>query len=230
MVLILDYESEADFDGILQKLREAENVEQIEFHAGDQNGYIDNFEEQDIAKFYVIIQEILRKPNLKKITYDFDGDGDGDGDAMNFDEFTPNLSVKKLELPSVWDLTSWNWKKILDSTPNVEEIDVRSWEDFIELPQILRNFKVFKELKILNVVMIYGNEIMTGPDLTFQEKRAVAQEAMEVLQKELPIQVKASVKEVMDHQAFMDNRGRLPETNLRSLIEKEANEEPRLSM
>ena len=165
-----------------------------------------------------------------KITYLYSLDFDGDGDAMNFDEFTPNLSVKKLELPSVWDLTSWNWKKILDSTPNVEEIDVRSWEDFIELPQILRNFKVFKELKILNVVMIYGNEIMTGPDLTFQEKRAVAQEAMEVLQKELPIQVKASVKEVMDHQAFMDNRGRLPETNLRSLIEKEANEEPRLSM
>ena len=221
MVLLLDYESEADFDGILQKLREAENVEQIEFFAHD------SFEEQDIAKFYVIIQEILRKPNLKKITYVFAGD-DFDGAAMNFDEFTPNLSVKKLELPSVWDLTSWNWKKILDSTPNVEEIDVRSWEDFIELPQILRNFKVFKELKILNVVMIYGNEIMTGPDLTFQEKRAVAEEAMEVLQEELPMQVKASVKEVMDHQAFMDNYGNLE--NLRSLIEKEANEEPRLSM
>ena len=225
------YESEADFDGILQELREAENVEQIEFISGDQNGSTDGFEEQDIAKFYVIIQEILRKPNLKKITYEFsDFRFDGDGAAMNFDEFTPNLSVKKLELPSVWDLTSWNWKKILDSTPNVEEIDVVSWEDFIELPQILRNFKVFKELKILNVVMIYGNEIMTGPDLTFQEKRAVAQEAMEVLQKELPIQVKASVKEVMDHQAFMDNHGQPWTTNLRSLIEKEANEEPRLSM
>ena len=221
------YESEADFDGILQELREAENVEQIEFVPRDQNGFSDGFEEQDIAKFYVIIQEILRKPNLKKITYDFCFDGDGA--AMNFDEFTPNLSVKKLELPSVdWDLTSWNWKKILDSTPNVEEIDVVSWEDFIELPQILRNFKVFKELKILNVVMIYGNEIIDGPDLTFQEKRAVAQEAMEVLQKELPIQVKASVKEVMDHQAFMDNDGNLE--NLRSLIEKETNEEPRLSM
>ena len=41
MRLLLDYESEADFDGILQKLREAENVEQIEFHAGDQNSYTD---------------------------------------------------------------------------------------------------------------------------------------------------------------------------------------------
>ena len=163
------------------------------------------------------------------IDYDFDIDFDFDFDGDNFDEFTPNLSVKKLELPSVWGFTSWNWKKILDSTPNVEEIDVFTWEDFIELPQILRNFKVFQELKNLSVI-IYGNghDEMKGPDLTFQEKRAVAKEAMEVLQEELPMQVKASVKEVMDQQAYIQGHDNLE--NLRSLIEKEANEEPRLSM
>ena len=220
-MLSLFYDDREDLDGILQELREAENVDHVQFNVSP-DIRDDGAEEQDIASFYEILQEILRKPNLKKITYE----ADFDDNAMNFDEFTTNLSVKKLELPSVWDLTSWNWKKILDSTPNVEEIDVVSWEDFIELPQILRNFNVFQELKILNVV-IYGNghEEMSGPDLTVQEKRAVAEEAMAVLQEELPMQVKASVKEAMATQAYMDYL-----ENLRSLIEKEANEEPRLSM
>ena len=223
-MLSLFYDDREDLDGILQELREAENVDHVQFNVSP-DIRDDGAEEQDIASFYEILQEILRKPNLKKITYE----ADFDDNAMNFDEFTTNLSVKKLELPSVWDLTSWNWKKILDSTPNVEEIDVVSWEDFIELPQILRNFNVFQELKILNVV-IYGNghEEMSGPDLTVQEKRAVAEEAMAVLQEELPMQVKASVKEAMATQAYMDYLENFE--NLRSLIEKEANEEPRLSM
>ena len=150
-MLSLFYDDREDLDGILQELREAENVDHVEFIVSTDIRH-DGAEEQDIASFYKILQEILRKPNLKKITYE----ADFDDNAMNFDEFTTNLSVKKLELPSVWDLTSWNWKKILDSTPNVEEIDVVSWEDFIELPQILRNFNVFQELKILNV----GNNLV----------------------------------------------------------------------
>ena len=223
-MLSVFYDDREDLDGILQELREAENVDHVEFNVSTDIRH-DGAEEQDIASFYEILQEILRKPNLKKITYE----ADFDDNAMNFDEFTTNLSVKKLELPSVWDLTSWNWKKTLESTPNVEEIDIFTWEDFIELPQILRNFNVFKELKILNVV-IYGNghEEISGPDLTVQEKRAVAEEAMAVLQEELPMQVKASVKEVMDQQAYIQGHDNLE--NLRSLIEKEANEEPRLSM
>ena len=52
-----------------------------------------------------------------------------------------------------------------------------------------------------------------------QEKRSVAEEAMKVLQEELPMKLKASVSEILE--------GHL-EDNLLILIEKEANENPKL--
>ena len=107
------------------------------------------------------------------------------------------------------------------ATPNVEEIDILAFSDFIELPQLVRNVKVLKELKIINVVINAGCFDDPQPDdpVAIQEERAVAlEETRKVLKDELPISIKASVKELMDP----------GHNDVQILIEKEANEEPRL--
>ena len=153
---------------------------------------------------------LLSNPNLKKITYEVQFDDD-----TNFEDFPVNLTVKKLDLSyfiNTCNFTSWIWKKIFEATPNVEEIEVLTYEDFIELPQILRNLNVFKELKILNVSI-------TIQEMEDQEKRSVTEEAMKVLKEELPMKVKASVAELLE--------GHLEDSSL-ILIDKEANEDPKL--
>ena len=63
-----------------------------------------------------------------------------------------NLTVKKLDI-FVTDFTSWTWQQLLLATPNVEEIDILAFEDFMDLPQLVRNVKVLKKLKIINFVI-----------------------------------------------------------------------------
>ena len=201
--LPLSYNHEEDFVGIQKKLIEApENVEHIKFDTG--------LYPIGPEHFCKIIKEILSKPNIKKITYEVQFEDD-----TNFEDFPVNLTVKKLDLSyfiNTCNFTSWIWKKIFEATPNVEEIEVLTYEDFIELPQILRNLNVFKELKILNVSI-------TIQEMEAQEKRLVAEEAMEVLKKEFPMKVKASVAILLE--------GHLEDNSL-ILIDKEANENPKL--
>ena len=117
-----------------------------------------------------------------------------------------NLTVKKLDIMSS-DFTSWTWQQLLLATPNVEEIDILAFDDFSELPQLVRNVKVLKELKIINFAI-------NDPNAS-QEDRAVAlEETRKVLKDEFPISIKASVKESMEND------------DVQILIEKEANEEP----
>ena len=81
----------------------------------------------------------------------------------------------------------------------------------MDLPQLVRNVKVLKELKIINfVINPYGSELVPNPYAS-QEDRAVALD-------ELPMSIKASVKELIHHD----------QDDVQILIEKEANEEPRL--
>ena len=148
--LNLRYKGQTDFDGILNQLREAENVEEIEleWHSG--------VGEQDNENICKIIKKILTKPNLNKITYDIEDDTLGDFNGMEIDgEFPQNLTVKKLNI-YVTDFTSWTWQQLLLATPNVEEIGIIAFDDFIELPQLVRNVKVLKKLKIINVVINAG--------------------------------------------------------------------------
>ena len=202
------YEDQTDFDGILNQLREAENVEEIKFLTSGVG-------EQDNENICKIIKKILTKPNLNKITYDIE-DELGDFNGMEIDgEFPQNLTVKKLDI-NVTDFTSWTWQQLLLATPNVEEIDILAFDSFIELPQLIRNVKVLKKLKIINVVINAGCYNDPVPNAS-QEERAVAlEETRKVLKDELPISIKASVKELMD------------DDDEQILIEKEANEEPRL--
>ena len=127
-----------------------------------------------------------------------------------------NLTVKKLDI-NVADFTSWTWQQLLLTTPNVEEIDILAFDDFSELPQLVRNVKVLKELKIINfVINPYGIELVPNPYAT-QEDRAVAlEETRKVLKDEFPNSIKASVKELIHHD----------QDDEQILIEKEANEEP----
>ena len=63
--MYLQYEGckgEEDFNKILNQLREAQNVEEIEFVS-------DGVGEQDNEKIYQIIKKILGQPDLKKITW-----------------------------------------------------------------------------------------------------------------------------------------------------------------
>ena len=63
--LNLRYESQTDFDGILNQLRKAENLEEIKFLTSGVG-------EQDNQNIFQIIKKILTKPNLNKITYDIE--------------------------------------------------------------------------------------------------------------------------------------------------------------
>jgi hypothetical protein len=74
---------ETDFDGILNQLREVENVEDIEFHTFGTG-------EQDNDNICEIIKKILRKPNLNKITYDIEDDL-GDFNGMEIDGEFPQV-------------------------------------------------------------------------------------------------------------------------------------------
>ena len=210
--LNLRYEDQTDFDGILNQLREAENVEEIELE------WTSGVGEQDNENICKIIKKILIKPKLNKITYDIGGRDVDDFNGMEIDgEFPQNLTVKKLDI-TVTDFTSWTWQQLLLATPNVEEIDILAFDDFVELPQLVRNVKVLKKLKIINVVINAGCYDDPVPNAS-QEERAVAlEETRKVLKDELPISIQASVKELMDP----------GQDDVQILIEKEANEEPRL--
>ena len=105
MSLKLWYENETDLDRILNQLREAENIEEIEFSTLD-SGLAFSTGEQRNENICEIIKMILRKPNLTKITYGMEIDGDFNGMEIN-GEFpqvvyqwaltTKSLEVRNLE-------------------------------------------------------------------------------------------------------------------------------------
>ena len=98
MSLKLWYENE-NLDEILNQLREAGNVEEIEFEMA---GMAFGTGEQDNDNICEIIKAILRKPNLNKIAYVIEDDGDFNG--MEIDGEFPQvvyqwaLTTKSLEV------------------------------------------------------------------------------------------------------------------------------------
>ena len=87
--LNLCYEGQTDFDGILNKLREAENVEEIEFQTSCDG-------EQDNENICKIIKKILIKPKLNKITYDIGGRDVDDFNGMEIDGEFPTVAMNEL--------------------------------------------------------------------------------------------------------------------------------------
>ena len=77
-----------DFDGILNQLRKAENLEEIKFLTSGVG-------EQDNQNICQIIKKILTKPNLNKITYDID-DPIGDFNGMEIDGEFPTVAMNEL--------------------------------------------------------------------------------------------------------------------------------------
>ena len=223
LTLKLCYDSEEDYVGILDQLQ-TENVDDIEFTADDRdNGPF----QQDAANVCDILAKILAKPNLKKISYLLEFDHD-----LEY-YFPKNYDVKKLELYGP-DLTFWIWKKIMESTPNVEEIYINTKQDITELPMMIQSLNGFKKLKIL--IFHVDNcceeeEIEEVEILSVEDKKLLAQETIKIMNDVLPIKVKASVAEVLDldHLDDMDNGIDSP-ANMLVLIEKEANEDPKLIM
>ena len=119
-------------------------------------------------------------------------------------------------------------KKIMESTPNVEEIHIFTEQDITELPMMIQSLNCFKNLKILHVHIDNSFEEET---LSMETKKLVAQEAIKIMQKVLPKQLKASVAENLDldHLDDMDDGIDSP-ANMLILIEKEANEDPKFIM
>ena len=70
--LYLRYLGETDFNKILNQLREAQNVEEIEFGS-------DGVGEQDNENICQIIKKILGQPDLKKITWIMEDSGEFNG-------------------------------------------------------------------------------------------------------------------------------------------------------
>ena len=138
--LELQYDKEEDYGGIVDQLQ-TKNVYSIEFTAVDRKRKDGPFQ-QDAANVCDILAKILAKPNLKKITCLLDFDHDLDYD------FPKNYDVKRLELYGC-DLTFWIWKKIMASTPNVEEIYIDTKQDLTELPMMMQSLTGFKKLKSL---------------------------------------------------------------------------------
>ena len=213
LTLELKYNGEEDYGGILDQLQ-TENVDDIEFTA-PKNGPF------HAANVCDILAMILAKPNLKQITYQLDFDHD-----LEYD-FPKNYDVKKIVFGEC-DLTFWIWKKIMESTPNVEEIHIFTEQDITELPMMIQSLNCFKNLKILHVHIDNSFEEET---LSMETKKLVAQEAIKIMQKVLPKQLKASVAENLDldHLDDMDDGIDSP-ANMLILIEKEANEDPKLIM
>ena len=227
LTLELQYDKEEDLNGIVDQLQ-TENVDHIGFTAVDRKREDGPFQ-QDAANVCDILAKILAKPNLKKITCLLDFDHDLDYD------FPKNYDVKILELYGC-DLTFWIMKKIMESTPNVEEIYIETEQDLTELPMIMQSlngFK-FKKLKSLQVEVdnfVEEEEPEEFETLSLEDKKLLAQQSIEIMKRVLPIEVKASVVEILDHDYLddMDNDIDSPR-NMLVLIKKEKDDEPKLIM
>ena len=218
--LNLCYDGEEDYVGILDQLQ-TENVDHIKFTADDrENGPF----QQDAANVCDILAKILAKPNLKRIQY-----------LLNFDHdleycFPKNYDVKKLDLYGP-DLTFWIWKQIMESTPNVEEIYINTKQDITELPMMIQSLNGFKKLKILIVHVDNCCQEEEVEILSVEVKKVLAEEAIKIMKNVLPIELKASVAEILDLDHLDDmNNGIDSPANMLILIEKEANEDPKLIM
>ena len=188
VTLKLRYEGEEDLVPILNKLK-TKNVDRIKFDSSDpENGPF----QQDAANICDIIAKILDKPNLKQISYLIDFDHDLDYN------FLKNLEVKKLDL-NACDFTMWIWKKIINATPNVEEIFIHTEQDMTELPIIIKSLTGFTKLKTLVVEVDNYCEEEELRKLSIEDKRSLAHQAIKIMNKCLPIEVKALVCEILDH-------------------------------
>ena len=217
LTLELQYDSEEDYSGILDQLQ-TENLDHIDFTAaGPDNGPF----QQDAANVCDILAKILAKPNVKKITYFLDFDHD-----LEYD-FPKNYEVKEVAV-FFCDLTFWIWKKIMESTPNVEKIYINTEQDIKELPMMIQSLNGFKKLKSLNV---YVDNCLEEEELSVEDKKLLAQKTIKIMNDVLPIEVKASVAEILDLDHIDDmNNGIVSPANMLVLIEKEENEDPKLIM
>ena len=227
LTLELEYNKEEDYGGIVDQLQ-TKNVDRIVFTALDRKRKDGPFQ-QDAANVCDILAKIFAKPNLKNITCLLEFDHDLDYD------FPKNYDVKTLELHGC-DLTFWIMKKIMESTPNVEEIYIYSEQDLTELPMIMQSlngFK-FKKLKSLQVDVdnfVEEEELEELEILSVEDKKLLAQETIKIMKRVLPIKVKASVVEILDHDHLDDfDNGIDSPRNMLVLIKKEANEDPKLIM
>ena len=223
MELELQYDEEEDYGGIVDQLQ-TRNVDRITFTAVDRK---DGPFQQDAANVCDILAKILAKPNLKQIEFLLEFDHDLDYD------FPKNYDVKTLELYGC-DLTFWIWKKIMESTPNVETIYIYSEQDLTELPKMMKSLDNFKKLKSLQVEVdnfVEEEELEELEILSVEDKKLLAQETIKIMKRVLPIEVKASVVEILDHDHFDDmDDDILSPANMLVLIKKEANKDPKLIM
>ena len=113
----------------------------------------------------------------------------------------------------------------------MEEIFIHTEQDMTELPIIIKSFTGLTKLKTLVVeVDNYCEEEELGK-LSMEDKRSLAHQAIKITNECLPIEVKASVVEILDHDYLddMDNGIDSP-MNMLILIEKKANQDPKLIM
>ena len=177
----------------------------------------------------------LRKSNSEFVTHlDFESKIDW-VDLNNKLKFNPKdprekKIIKHLTLDNVKKskTSSTFWKKVYNLAPEVEEIEIGMDGHFRDLPYILGNLKVFKELKILNV-------FIKIPKMVHKEKYGIVQDAGNAMKQELPKELKALVMEILASFDSKENDLEVPESpdlkqkrhKVLILFEKEAgHEEP----
>ena len=101
-------------------------------------------------------------------------------------------TVKHLTLDNVQksESSAIFWERVFKVAPKVEEIEIGMDSHFGDLPDILSNLGVFKELKILNVFIKIQK-------MVFEEKDHIIQDTANTIKQKLPEELKASVREIL---------------------------------
>ena len=154
----------------------------------------------------------LRKPNSEFVTHlDFESKIDW-VDLHNKLKFNPKdprekKIIKHLTLDNVKKskTSSTFWKKVYNLAPMVEEIEIGMDGHFRDLPYILGNLNVFKELKVLNVFIKIQK-------MVYEEKYRIVEDAAIKMKQELPKELKALVMEILASFDSKENDLEVPES------------------
>ena len=193
---------------------------------------------KEVPQFVQLGHHLLafRNANSKFVTYlDFESEIDW-VDLENMWKRDPKdprekKIIKRLSLDNVQKskTSSAFWKKVFNLAPKVEEIEIGMNGNFRDLPYILSDLNVFKQLKLLNV-------FIKTQEMEVEGKKRIIQDAANTMKHELPKELEASVKEILasfnSKEKFTDPEiPKSPDLKQKRhkvviLLDKEANEDP----
>ena len=138
-----------DFDSILEEILSLDNVSKITYSAV----ILEGCDQQLINNFVKIMESIFSRPSLKQI--DFDVLLDMDLEFVT--AFPKNFIVEEVNFEAGFKPEAC--KKVFDALPNLKKVKFVTFDNFDNLPLILKNISVLKHLKSVNVVICRDEKI-----------------------------------------------------------------------